>query len=49
MEVIYLNHKATIPPEVIYGLTERGQELSKTLDTLCELFHVGMIIHSKFY
>ena len=37
MGVVYRDYKATIPPEVTYGLTERGQELSKTLDPLCEL------------
>ena len=37
MGVVYRNYKATIPPEVTYGLTERGQELSRTLDPLCEL------------
>ena len=37
MGVVYRNYKATIPPEVTYGLTERGQELSRTLDPLCKL------------
>lgn len=37
MEVVYRNYKPTIPPEVTYGLTKRGQELSTTLDSLCEL------------
>lgn len=35
--VVYRDYKATIPPEVTYGLTERGRELSRTLDPLCQL------------
>ena len=37
MGVVYRDYKATIPPEVTYSLTDRGQELSKTLDPLCKL------------
>ncbi|RLB68574.1 MAG: transcriptional regulator [Deltaproteobacteria bacterium] len=32
--VIYRNHRPTIPPEVSYGLTERGEELGNVLDEL---------------
>ena len=37
MGVVFRDYKATIPPEVTYGLTQRGQELSKALDPLCNL------------
>ena len=33
-EVIFRNHRPTIPPEVTYGLTERGKELGDVLDEL---------------
>lgn len=35
--VIWRDYEPTIPPQVTYGLTERGKELSCTLDHLCEL------------
>lgn len=37
LEIIHRDYVPTIPPEVSYKLTERGQELSRTLDNLCEL------------
>jgi DNA-binding HxlR family transcriptional regulator len=35
--VIYRHYKATIPPEVTYGLTERGKELRQVLDALNDI------------
>lgn len=35
--MIYHDHKTTIPPQVTYGLTERGKELSEALDHLYNL------------
>ncbi len=32
--VIYRDHRPTIPPEVTYGLTGRGEELGDVLDEL---------------
>ena len=37
MGVIYRNYKSIIPPQVTYGLTEKGKQLSRTLDPLCKL------------
>ena len=37
MSVVFRDYKATIPPEVTYGSIERGQELSRTLNPLCDL------------
>ena len=37
LDIIHRNYVPTIPPEVTYNLTERGQELSRTLDALCDL------------
>lgn len=33
-EVLFRDHKPTIPPQVTYGLTERGMELGDVLDSL---------------
>ena len=33
-EIIYRHHKPTVPPQVTYGLTEEGQELTTVLDQL---------------
>ncbi len=33
-EIIYRQYEPTIPPQVTYGLTERGQELIDVLDQL---------------
>jgi DNA-binding HxlR family transcriptional regulator len=35
--LIYRQHEPTIPPQVTYGLTERGQELVGVLDQLNDL------------
>ncbi|MFQ5785545.1 MAG: winged helix-turn-helix transcriptional regulator [Alphaproteobacteria bacterium] len=32
--VVYRDHKPTIPPQVTYGLTPRGDELGGVLDSL---------------
>ena len=32
--VVYRRYEPTIPPQVTYGLTERGQELRQVLDAL---------------
>ena len=32
--VIYRDYRATIPPQVTYGLTARGEELGEIFDTL---------------
>lgn len=32
--VIYRHHKPTIPPQVTYGLAERGEQLGDVLDAL---------------
>lgn len=37
IEVVNRHHEPTIPPQVTYSLTERGKELSGTLDHLYEL------------
>jgi len=40
--VIYRDHKPTIPPEVTYGITERGMELHRILvdlEGLAERWH----------
>lgn len=37
LELIHRDHKPTIPPQVTYSLSERGKELSGTLDQLYEL------------
>jgi len=33
-EVIYRDYEPTVPPQVTYGVTERGQELMEVLDDL---------------
>jgi DNA-binding HxlR family transcriptional regulator len=33
-EIIFRDHKPTIPPEVTYGLTDHGKELGNALDSL---------------
>lgn len=38
-EVIYRIYKPTIPPEVTYGLTERGHDLIVVLDQLDAIAH----------
>jgi DNA-binding HxlR family transcriptional regulator len=35
--IVYREYKPTIPPEVTYGLTTRGQELIEIIDRLNEL------------
>lgn len=35
--VIHRNYESTIPPQVSYGLTERGKDLAKPLYDLCDL------------
>ncbi|NJL42046.1 MAG: helix-turn-helix transcriptional regulator [Leptolyngbyaceae cyanobacterium RM2_2_4] len=35
--IIHRSYASTIPPQVSYGLTERGKELSKPLYDLCDL------------
>lgn len=35
--IIFRNHVPTIPPQVTYGLTERGKELVTALDELFEI------------
>ncbi len=35
--IIYRDYRPTVPPEVSYGLTERGQELGTVLDGLDRL------------
>jgi len=37
IELVHRHHEPTIPPQVTYTLTERGKELSGTLDCLYEL------------
>jgi DNA-binding HxlR family transcriptional regulator len=37
LELVHRHHEPTIPPQVTYTLTERGKELSGTLDHLYEL------------
>jgi DNA-binding HxlR family transcriptional regulator len=32
--LIYRNYESTVPPKVSYGLTERGKQLTPTLDSL---------------
>ena len=36
-EIIYRHHNPTIPPQVTYGLTDEGQELTNVLDQLNKL------------
>ncbi len=36
-DVIYRDHKPTIPPQVSYGLTARGDDLGGVLDALDEI------------
>jgi len=36
-EIIYRYHKPTVPPQVTYGLTKEGQELTAVLGQLNEL------------
>lgn len=38
-EIIYREYKPTIPPEVTYGLTQRGQDLIVVLDQLAAIAH----------
>jgi len=38
-EIIYRHHNPTIPPQVTYGLTEEGQELTTVLHQLNSLAH----------
>ncbi len=33
-QIIYRHHKPTVPPQVTYGLTEEGRELTTVLDQL---------------
>ena len=33
-EIIYRHHEPTVPPQVTYGLTEEGRELTTVLDQL---------------
>ncbi|WP_373530960.1 winged helix-turn-helix transcriptional regulator [Vampirovibrio sp.] len=35
--IVYRDHVATIPPQVTYGLSERGKELVTALDELFEI------------
>lgn len=35
--IVFRHYEATIPPQVSYGLTDRGVELSEALDHLYEL------------
>jgi DNA-binding HxlR family transcriptional regulator len=37
MGIIYRHYEPTIPPQVTYGLTERGKELTKALTPLYKL------------
>lgn len=37
LEIVYRDYKPTIPPQVTYGLTERGKELTKALTPLYKL------------
>lgn len=38
-EIIYRHHEATVPPQVTYGLTKEGRELTGILDQLNTLAH----------
>lgn len=38
-EIIYREYKPTIPPEVTYGLTARGEDLIVVLDQLAGIAH----------
>ncbi|MCE2991744.1 MAG: helix-turn-helix transcriptional regulator [Candidatus Jidaibacter sp.] len=38
-KIIYRHYKNAIPPEVTYGLTQRGLELIPTLNLISELAH----------
>ena len=35
--IVYRHYKATVPPQVTYGLTARGQELRQVLDALNDI------------
>ena len=37
--LIYRNYNPTIPPEVTYGLTDRGQDLQVVLDSISTIVH----------
>jgi len=37
MEIVYRHYEPTIPPQVTYGLTDRGKELTKALTPLYKL------------
>ncbi|WP_026736049.1 winged helix-turn-helix transcriptional regulator [Fischerella sp. PCC 9605] len=37
MGIVYRHYEPTIPPQVTYGLTERGKELTKALTPLYKL------------
>jgi DNA-binding HxlR family transcriptional regulator len=37
MEIVYRHYEPTIPPQVTYGLTDRGNELTKALTPLYKL------------
>lgn len=39
MEIINRHYASTIPPQVTYSLTDRGQELTKALTPLYKLAH----------
>ena len=42
LDIVHRNYVPTIPPEVTYHLTDRGRELSRTLDPLSAIWlHVG--------
>jgi DNA-binding HxlR family transcriptional regulator len=38
-DIVYRTYKPTIPPEVSYGLTERGQDLIVVLDQIEAIAH----------
>lgn len=37
MEIVYRHYEPTVPPQVTYGLTNRGKELTKALSPLYKL------------
>ena len=45
-EIIYRIYKPIIPPEVTYGLTERGQDLIVVLDQLDLIAHKWYALES---
>lgn len=45
--IVYRDHKPTIPPEVSYGLTERGLELRVVLDDLAEIAQRWGIVNEE--